>query len=171
MRVQVPPSAQSKIPHLVMRDFASIYSAIELRHSKSTSGLTTFPERRCTLKQVEKGLFLIEEQMPCPPGAIDTRRQALLSTLGKAECEEAAALLITCSQEAGPWVGATWQALGERAKKNGYPVGKLFVGVRGLVKMGLTRRVRPGGNVMHHLVFFPVPELALRLMKAQGIAN
>ncbi len=121
------------------------------------------------MKQIEEGLFLVEERMPCSPAEIDTRPRALLSTLERAEREVAAGLLIACSQEVGPWVGATWQALGKRAKKKRYPVGKLFVGVRGLIKMGLVRRIRPGGNVMHHLVFFPVPKLALRLMGAQGI--
>ncbi|OGG38877.1 hypothetical protein A2116_01685 [Candidatus Jorgensenbacteria bacterium GWA1_49_17] len=122
------------------------------------------------MRQLEKGLYLLEgEEMPCGPGTIDVRRKALLSTFGKAEREWAAVLIIGCSQEVGTWVAVDWPTLGRKAMEKEYSIGKLFVGIRGLIKMGFVRRVRPGNNIRNHPAFSPVPKFVLHLMKLQGI--
>ncbi len=61
------------------------------------------------------GLYEMEErdrnQMPCSPDKIRILYWALPNTLGKAELEEAAARILSFSQESGEWVGVNKSAI------------------------------------------------------------
>jgi hypothetical protein len=65
------------------------------------------------VKQVENGLYAIEEMMPCRPEDIRVGRYALPDTLKRAEREEAAARILTFSKQLNQWVGVSWPRLGQ----------------------------------------------------------
>ena len=65
----------------------------------------------------QKGLFEVEEQMPCSPGAITLLRYVIPSTIDRAECEEAAARILSFSQQRDQWVGVSWRRLAEMMQK------------------------------------------------------
>ena len=54
------------------------------------------------------GLYDMDEKLPCGPNEIRFRRYLLPSTLGNVETEEAAARLLSYSQDVGRWVGVSW---------------------------------------------------------------
>lgn len=60
--------------------------------------------------EIAKGLYAVEnqEEMPCHPNQIYILRWALPNTLDKSELEEAAARILSFSQEQGKWVGVSW---------------------------------------------------------------
>lgn len=70
------------------------------------------------MNQVQKGLFAVEEQMPCSPKAIIVYHYALPSTLDRAEREEAAARILSFSQQLDQWVGVSWRRLAEMMQKD-----------------------------------------------------
>lgn len=61
--------------------------------------------------ELERGLFLVEEKMPCEPEAIRIGHYFLPATLGRVEREEAAARIIYFSHQYGRWVGVSWPRL------------------------------------------------------------
>jgi hypothetical protein len=63
------------------------------------------------MNEIENGLFAVEETMPCAPRDIKVGRYTLLSTLQRAEREEAAARILTFSQQLDNWVGVSWDRL------------------------------------------------------------
>ena len=65
------------------------------------------------MQQIEgnKGLYLLEETMPCSPRRISVGRYAIFSTLGRSEKEEAAARVLFPSVELGQWVGISWKRI------------------------------------------------------------
>jgi hypothetical protein len=65
------------------------------------------------MNQIQKGLFAIEESMPCNPRDLMIGRYKLPATLQRAEREEAAARIITFSQQLDRWVGVSWSRLGQ----------------------------------------------------------
>jgi hypothetical protein len=65
------------------------------------------------MREIEKGLFVAEEPMPCRPEALTIYPYVLVSTLGRAEQEEAAARILSFSQRLGQWVGVSWKRLAE----------------------------------------------------------
>lgn len=65
------------------------------------------------MNQIENGLFAVEDTMPCSPRDIHVGRYALPSTLQRAEREEAAARILTFSQQLDSWVGVSWLRLVE----------------------------------------------------------
>lgn len=65
------------------------------------------------MNQIQEGLYAVEEKMPCPPNAITLYRYAIPSTLGRAEQEEAAARILSFSQQLNQWVGVSWHRLVE----------------------------------------------------------
>lgn len=69
------------------------------------------------MNQVQEGLFAVEEQMPCSPKAIVVYHYALPSTLDRAEREEAAARILSFSQQLDQWVGVSWRRLAEMMQK------------------------------------------------------
>lgn len=61
------------------------------------------------MKQVQDGLFAIEEdEMPCTPNVLTIHPYVLLSTFGRGEPEEAAARILSFSQQCNQWVGVSW---------------------------------------------------------------
>jgi hypothetical protein len=65
------------------------------------------------MKQIEEGLFLVEEAMPCFPKDIIVGEYELPDTLGRVEQEEAAARVLHFSQEVDDWVGVSLGRLAE----------------------------------------------------------
>ncbi|TSC60898.1 MAG: hypothetical protein G01um1014107_205 [Parcubacteria group bacterium Gr01-1014_107] len=63
------------------------------------------------MNQVQEGLFAVEEQMPCSPKAITVCHYVLPSTLDRMEREEAAARILSFSQQLDQWVGVSWPCL------------------------------------------------------------
>ena len=61
------------------------------------------------MNQIKEGLFEVEEQMPCSPEAIAVCHYVLPSTLDGVEPEEAAARIISFSQQLNQWVGVSWR--------------------------------------------------------------
>jgi hypothetical protein len=59
-------------------------------------------------KEVGKGLFSVEETMPCMPKDIGIGYYFLPNTFGRAEREEAAARIISFSHQLDQWVGVSW---------------------------------------------------------------
>lgn len=70
------------------------------------------------MNQVQEGLFAVEEQMPCSPKDIAIYHYALPSTLDRAEQEEAAARILSFSQQLDQWVGVSWRCLVEMMQKD-----------------------------------------------------
>lgn len=70
------------------------------------------------MKEIEKGLFVVEETMPCSPRAIWLGRYILPSTLGRMEREEAAARILLFSHQLDQWVGVSWPRLGEMMRED-----------------------------------------------------
>lgn len=66
----------------------------------------------------EKGLFLLEEEMPCRPREIGIGRYFLPATLGRAEQEEAAARILSFSHQLDQWVGVSWPKLVDMMKED-----------------------------------------------------
>ena len=60
------------------------------------------------MDEVINGLFLMEEFMPCSPRKIRIGHYFIPSTLGRGEREEAAARIISFSQQLDQWVGVSW---------------------------------------------------------------
>ena len=58
-------------------------------------------------KEVGKGLFSVEETMPCLPKDISIGHYFLPNTLGRSEREEAAARIISFSHQLDQWVGVS----------------------------------------------------------------
>jgi hypothetical protein len=70
------------------------------------------------MKQLEKGLFAIEDKMPCNPRDITVGKYGgLMATLDRMECEEAAARILTFSKQLDRWVGVSWTKLAEMMSK------------------------------------------------------
>ena len=69
------------------------------------------------MNQIKEGLFEVEEQMPCSPEAIAVCHYVLPSTLDGVEPEEAAARIISFSQQLNQWVGVSWRCLAEMIQK------------------------------------------------------
>jgi hypothetical protein len=69
------------------------------------------------VKQIENGLFAVEETMPCNPQDIRVGRYDLPDTLQRAEREEAAARIITFSQQVDSWVGVSWSRLAQMMRE------------------------------------------------------
>ncbi len=65
------------------------------------------------MKQIENGIFSMEESMPCSPKDFGLALYALPSTLNRAEREEAAARILSFSKKLGQWVGVSWTRLAE----------------------------------------------------------
>jgi len=57
-------------------------------------------------------------EMPCQPCEIRFPKYALPMTIGKAESEEAAARIISFSQEAGEWTGVSWNQIIKMMKRD-----------------------------------------------------
>ncbi len=70
------------------------------------------------MSQAQEGLFVIEEQMPCSPQDISIYHYALPNTLDRAEQEEAAARILSFSQQLDRWVGVSWPLLIKMMKKD-----------------------------------------------------
>lgn len=51
------------------------------------------------MKQIESGLFEVEESMPCEPKDIQVQRYVIKSTFDRAEREEAATRILSFSQQ------------------------------------------------------------------------
>ena len=60
------------------------------------------------MKKVQEGCFAVEEAMLCNPRDITVRKYFLPATLGRAEAEEAAARVLSFSQQLDQWVGVSW---------------------------------------------------------------
>ncbi len=61
--------------------------------------------------QIAEGLFLGQEEMPCEPCELSIGHYFLPDTLGRSEDEEAAARILSFSQEASCWMGVSWPHL------------------------------------------------------------
>jgi hypothetical protein len=61
-----------------------------------------------------KGIYAVEEAMPCSPRDIRVRHYMLPQTLERAESEEAAARILSFSQQLNQWAGVSWPRLMER---------------------------------------------------------
>ncbi len=142
------------------------------------------------MNQVQEGLFAVEEHMPCSPSAITVYHYALPSTLERAECEEAAARILTFSQQLDRWVGVSWLRLVEMMQKDletaqmrevpdaNVPFSGIFMfgpqhvvdGIHELVEKGMLRRVTEGEGKNALDVFFPTPALVSSIMQKQGVA-
>ena len=68
------------------------------------------------MNEVKKGLFSVEEAMPCQPRQIRIGHYFLPSTLGRSEQEEAAARIISFSHQLDQWVGVSWPKIVEMMK-------------------------------------------------------
>ena len=68
------------------------------------------------MNEVQNGLFLVEEKMPCSPRAIRIGHYFLPATLGRSEQEEAAARIISFSHQLDQWVGVSWLKIVEMMK-------------------------------------------------------
>lgn len=68
------------------------------------------------MNEVTKGLFLVEESMPCSPRKIRIGHYFLPATLGRSEREEAAARIIFFSHQLDQWVGVSWPKIVEMMK-------------------------------------------------------
>lgn len=68
--------------------------------------------------EIEKGLFVMEEPMPCQPRKIRIGHYFLPATLGRLEQEEAAARIISFSQQIGQWVGVSWPKIVDMMKED-----------------------------------------------------
>jgi len=69
------------------------------------------------MNQIENGLFAVEDTMPCNPRDIRIGHYALPSTLQRAEREEAAARILTFSQQLDSWVGVSWSRLSQMMRE------------------------------------------------------
>lgn len=65
---------------------------------------------------MENGLFVMESGLPCNPNQIRFPKWLLPDTLGRMEREEAAARIISFSQQMDQWVGVSWPKLLEMMK-------------------------------------------------------
>jgi hypothetical protein len=66
------------------------------------------------LQELQPGVFACDDQMPCTPGEIGAIWHWVFpATFNRMEREEAAARLVSFSQEAGRWVGVSWNRLVE----------------------------------------------------------
>ncbi len=65
------------------------------------------------MTELKKGLFSLEEKMPCSPRKIGIGRYFLPNTLGRMETEEAAARIISFSHQLDQWVGVSWSKIVE----------------------------------------------------------
>lgn len=63
------------------------------------------------MKLIQEGLFAAEEQMPCNPRDLEIRHYALPAVIGKTEAEDAAARILSFSQQLDQWVGVSWPNL------------------------------------------------------------
>jgi hypothetical protein len=63
-----------------------------------------------------KGLYAVENEMPCHPNDITIGYYALPATLKRTEREEAAARILWFSQHLDQWVGVSWSRLAEMMK-------------------------------------------------------
>lgn len=70
------------------------------------------------MNQVQDGLFVIEDEMPCLPGDLTIHPYVLLSTFGRGEPEEAAARILSFSQQLNQWVGVSWNRLIEMMQQD-----------------------------------------------------
>ncbi len=73
-------------------------------------------EKENAMNEIQKGLFLMEEKMPCSPRAIRIGHYFLPATLGRSEQEEAAARVISFSHQLDQWVGVSWLKIVEMMK-------------------------------------------------------
>jgi hypothetical protein len=64
-------------------------------------------------KLIERGVYAVSEAMPCEPQAIRVPHYFLPGTLERSEREEAAARVLSFSQQFGQWVGVSWRRIGE----------------------------------------------------------
>lgn len=60
------------------------------------------------MEKIADGLFAAEEPMPCSPGELSIMRWAIPHALDRSEPEEAAARILSFSQEHDRWVGVSW---------------------------------------------------------------
>ncbi len=141
------------------------------------------------MNQVQEGLFMVEEQMPCSPKAIIIHYYSLPSTLDRAEQEEAAARILLFSQQLNRWVGVSWHHLAETMQNecervqnndipnNEIPFSGIFVfglqyiirGINELVEKSLLYRVTVGEGDNALDVFFPTSALVSRIMQKQDV--
>ena len=70
------------------------------------------------MKEIQTGLYEVEEQMPCSPTDIGINLYALPATLDRMEREEAAARILSFSKELNQWVGVSWQRLIQQMQKD-----------------------------------------------------
>ncbi len=77
------------------------------------------------MNEIEKGLFVMEEDMPCSPKRIRLGYYSLSHTLGRMETEEAAARIISFSHQLDQWVGVSWPRIVEMMKED-YEKSKAF---------------------------------------------
>lgn len=63
------------------------------------------------MKEIKEGFFAVEEKMPCLPGDLRFERYTLPGIFVNLGQEEAAARLLSFSQDMGEWVGVSWSNL------------------------------------------------------------
>ncbi len=128
-----------------------------------------------------KELFLMEEQMPCSPKEIVIRHYVLPSMLENSEQEEAAARLISFSQEFDKWVGVSWRYLAEKIeedykKTDEKPFSGIYIfgfeyvikGIRELVESQMFFLTQQVDREKTFDVLFPTRKLVLQIMEKQG---
>lgn len=70
------------------------------------------------MNQVQDGLFSMEDEMPYLPDDLTIHPYVLLSTFGRGEPEEAAARILSFSQQLNQWVGVSWNRLIEMLQQD-----------------------------------------------------
>jgi hypothetical protein len=145
------------------------------------------------MKQVQSGLFAVEKQMPCTPRDIKVWGNRLPNTFenaekkNSAEMEEAAARIVSFSQQLDQWVGVSlerilemlWndfikaQELREACKNEEIPFSLIHAfgpdairkGILELINIGMIMQVEEGKEV----AFFPTPAFISCIMQKQSV--
>ena len=70
------------------------------------------------MKEIQNGLFALEEEMPCPPRDINVYQYFLAIVSDQIHWEEAGARIILFSKDVDQWVGVSWPRIFDVVQKD-----------------------------------------------------